>query len=744
MGFVEPMAADWEEVSRTPVPNHTTTAAAVVFDDIQELLWIGNDEGLVSSFHGSESRRYTSVKAHIREGPVKQLFSNERGIVSVSARSIHLVGRNGITQWHLQDPQMTDLRCLCSTTNPNQLLVAGCQPLFFIVDVERGTIAEQHSAASRYTLLRKGRYICAATNDGKIHVLSLADYSIVKVWDAHASITDMDARNDFLVTCGVSVRSLSAPVVDPLAKVYDLKNLKSLPAIPFQGGAAYIRLHPKLQTTSFVASQTGRWQVVDIMNSTNAVVKQFNVTLMTGMEVSSSGDAIAVSDQAGMVCLWSSMPEARFNSMSKETLFADPAPAHVPHVEWNDTPFNTVGMPYYSERLLSAWPSQLVFEVGAPPIQLEPTLLPVLQPTEMGYVGPNLNPRRLHRYQSENMRGGYVATSIAAPKFLSEKTKEVALDESPPHPSSTADALAGLSLNGRAQTEEDRMLKYNKVEIKYSRFGVDDFDFQYFNKTQYSGLETHIANSFINSLLQLYKFVPLIRNSALRHAATSCVTANCLMCEFGFLFDMLEKAGGQNCQATNLLRAFGASREAASLNLSEASAALNGVSLSTMIQSVNRFFLKQMAHDYMTMDSSAAGVDEILATKALEVIRCIYCNNETTKTASSYVHELLYPQIDPKHYRPNMVRFSAVLKSSIERESKSRAWCNRCRRYQQLAIRKTIRQLPNVLMLNTALLNPSARAFWEQPGWLPSEIGLTVQERGVYCFEGSDLALHPT
>lgn len=49
-------------------------------------------------------------------------------------------------------------------------------------------------------------------------------------------------------------------------------------------------------------------------------------------------------------------------------------------------------------------------------------------------------------------------------------------------------------------------------------------------------------------------FTPLIRNLALQHAATACVSEICLLCELGFLFDMLQKADGSICQATNLLR----------------------------------------------------------------------------------------------------------------------------------------------------------------------------------------------
>lgn len=49
-------------------------------------------------------------------------------------------------------------------------------------------------------------------------------------------------------------------------------------------------------------------------------------------------------------------------------------------------------------------------------------------------------------------------------------------------------------------------------------------------------------------------FTPLIRNLALQHAATACLSEVCLLCELGYLFDMLQKAEGSICQATNMLK----------------------------------------------------------------------------------------------------------------------------------------------------------------------------------------------
>ena len=614
----------------------------------------------------------------------------------------------------------------------------------FLVDVDKGQVVEQLPGEANYTMMRKSRHVCAATDDGAVNVLDLTEFKVIKSWKAHGTaINDMDARNDFLVTCGFSVRHLGAPIVDPLANVYDLKNLRPLPPLPFHAGAAYVRLHPKLQTTSIIASQSGQMQVVDLMNPNTVNLRQANIQFMLGIELAPSGDALAISDAECSIHLWGSPTKVRFSNISKETEFSDPQTQQTPHVDWNDMPLNTIGMPYYHERLLSAWPSHLVFDVGAPPTPLEPGLLPYLQPAEIGQYAPNLNPKKLHRYQVEDTRATHIAASITAPKFLSEKAKEIPSTKLNRRMSDAAEALAGATLNGKDQTDDERMLKYSNVEIKYSRFGVDDFDFRYYNKTPYSGLETHISNSFTNSLLQLYKFVPLVRNLALHHAATSCISDHCLLCELGFLFDMLEKAAGQNCQATNLLRTFSASREASSLGLLEETSSSGGLLLSSTIQSVNRFFLKQIAYDFRQMTGTIDELDTVLSTDAMEAIRCMYCGNEIMRPGNVYVHELVYPQLDPKHGIRNPVfKFSSILKATIERENKNRGWCNKCRRYQQLSIRKTVQQLPFVLMFNAALTNPAMRVLWETPGWLPTEIGLVVQNRSVYCFEGADLALH--
>lgn len=434
-------------------------------------------QGRITSFYGPELQRYTSVRAHpATEGPVRQILFHERGVISLSARSVHMITRRGLTQWHVTHNEMTELRCMSFTAQTNRIIVAGCQRVMMTIDIDRGVVVDRLPTEFNYTMMKKSRYLCAATDTGSVSALNLTDFRVVRTWKAHGTaVNDMDARNDLLVTCGFSVRHLGSPIVDPLANVYDLKTLLPLPPIPFHAGAAYVRMHPKMHTTSFVASQTGQLQVVDLMNPNAINLRQANVSFVLGIDLSPSGEALAISDAECSIHLWGSPTKIHFNEMSKEVEFADVTP-RPPPLDWApDTPLNMIGMPYYHERLFSAWPSHLVFEVGCPPAPIDQAMIPYLRPAEIGHYAPN--PRKTRRYQVENTRAlSSAEPALIAPKFLSEKAREQNKAKSEGI-SDAAEALANAKIKG--ENEEDPLLKYSNVEIKYSRFGVDDFDFRY-------------------------------------------------------------------------------------------------------------------------------------------------------------------------------------------------------------------------------------------------------------------------
>ncbi|EKJ70854.1 hypothetical protein FPSE_09006 [Fusarium pseudograminearum CS3096] len=742
------MDADWDEVTRIPFPPPgvramQTPVTTMIFDNVQELLWTGNDYGRVTSFYGAELQRYTSFKAHTStEGPVRQILLNEKGVIALGARDLHMAIRRGLHE------EMKDLRCMSFTSKgTTEIIAAGWQDMMLVIDLIKGNVVKQVPTEHQYTMMKRGRYICAATRGGAINLLDPVTFAVVKTWNAHSAlINDMDAQHDFIVTCGASLRPGQGYMLDPFLNVFDLKNMSSMPPIPFPAGAAFVRMHPKMLTTSIVISQSGQIHIVDLMNVNTSNVRQANTLALIGMfEIAPSGEAMALTDSDNNIHLWGSPSKLCFVEYPQPVEFATPQEP-LPNIEWTDeTPLNTIGMPHYREVLFSAWPD-IPCDVGAPPVKFDAQFLSGLKATEFGLYGRNT--RGLRRNQAENTRNVHKSGSsgLKAPKFLSEKARELASSSAADSDDKIDELLGTMAEMGIESKKSEVPVMYRNVEIKYSKFGVDDFDFGFYNKTRYSGLETHISNSYANSLLQIMHFTPVIRNLALQHAATSCINEICLLCELGFLFDMLQKADGSICQATNLLKTLSSHPQAGPLGLLEEDP--HGSSLNVMLQGLTRFLLDKIVHDAKAIKPASSemdqsDMDQVLATSATTSIKCINCRSEYTRPGSTYVNDLLYPSaVGGRNAKLPRITFSQILKNSIERETTSKGWCGRCQRYQTIATKKGIHSIPEVLMLNTAITNQEQRALWSTPGWLPEEVGIIVDREQFFCYEGEDLKLH--
>jgi PAB-dependent poly(A)-specific ribonuclease subunit 2 len=111
-------------------------------------------------------------------------------------------------------------------------------------------------------------------------------------------------------------------------------------------------------------------------------------------------------------------------------------------------------------------------------VQLDPAFLASLKQTEWGYYGRNT--RGLRRNQVEDTRTTTKPSgALKAPKFLSEKARESALSfgaDSASDPK-TDQALDPSALNEIESLKPEAPPMYRNLEIKYSKFGVDDFDF---------------------------------------------------------------------------------------------------------------------------------------------------------------------------------------------------------------------------------------------------------------------------
>ncbi len=94
----------------------------------------------------------------------------------------------------------------------------------------------------------------------------------------------------------------------------------------------------------------------------------------------------------------------------------------------------------------------------------------------MGFFAKN--PRTKRRNQAELRRqSDRGVESLSAPKFLSEQSRAVQSYNSDADGKTieTMESLTDLHLEDVTRKEVPSM--YGNVEIKYSKFGVDDFDF---------------------------------------------------------------------------------------------------------------------------------------------------------------------------------------------------------------------------------------------------------------------------
>lgn len=644
-------------------------------------------------------------------------------------------------------PEMEDLRCMSFTAKGHgEILAAGCQKVMFRIDVDRGAVIEELAPAVTipYTLMRRaGHHICAASHDGAVHILDPHTLTVTRTFKAYAgTINDMDARGDHLLTCGWAPRHYQGLALEQLVRVFDLKSQRPAPPMSFPPGAAYVRMHPKLSSTCMVVSQSGAIYSIDVLNP-EVPTMRFAATYdahLRGLEMMPSGNGFALLDTNAQLILWGSPSKTSFVEFGSPLALPDSTPT-ADRLHWTtDAALNTIGMPFYRDVLLSSWSNRMPHEV--PVTSSNSDGLPLLQKFQAGNIHGQVGsyPRRARRYQTVvRQKAPHASGKMRAPKFLSEKPRDDAADQEWPRRMSEDIARSLNDVVAEHGSSTIVPTWYQVVEIRYSKFGVDDFDFAYYNSTKLSGLETHIVNSYANGLLQLFRFVPSIRNLALDHAALDCRADNCITCELGYLFDMLEKAQGKSCQATNFLKMLSRQPNAEHLGILEDVA--KGIPLTNMVQNLNRVLVNTIAEHEST--PATASASQIFGMTGLAHSRCGHCSFEASHPQVFQTHELVYPSKAGRALpRSIQQRFSHILKASVERYDQQRGWCSNCQGYKVIASRRTVHSTPNVLMLDATLQSQDAQHIWNSPGFLPKEIGIIVKDGQFFCYEGQDLKSH--
>uniref|UniRef100_A0A287DFG6 PAN2-PAN3 deadenylation complex catalytic subunit PAN2 n=1 Tax=Ictidomys tridecemlineatus TaxID=43179 RepID=A0A287DFG6_ICTTR len=514
------------------------------------------------------------------------------------------------------------------------------------------------------------------------------------------SLSDFDVHGNLLAACGFSSR-LTGLACDRFLKVYDLRMMRAITPLQVHVDPAFLRFIPTYTSRLAIISQSGQCQFCEPTGLANPAdifhVNPVGPLLMT-FDVSASKQALAFGDSEGCVHLWTDSPEPSFNPYSRETEFALPCLVDsLPPLDWSQDllPLSLIPVPLTTDTLLSDWPAANSAPAPrrAPPVDAE--ILRTMK--KVGFIGYAPNPRTRLRNQ--------------IPYRLKELDSEF-------------DSFSQVTESPIGREEEPHLhmvsKKYRKVTIKYSKLGLEDFDFKHYNKTLFAGLEPHIPNAYCNCMIQVLYFLEPVRCLIQNHL---CQKEFCLACELGFLFHMLDLSRGDPCQGSNFLRAFRTIPEASALGLilADSDEASGKGNLARLIQRWNRFILTQLHQDMQELEvpqayrgagssfcSSGDSVIGQLFSCEMENCSLCRCGSETVRASSTLLFTLSYPEDKTgKNYD-----FAQVLKRSICLEQNTQAWCDNCEKYQPTIQTRNIRHLPDILVINCEVNSSKEADFW--------------------------------
>ncbi|KAK4684555.1 PAB-dependent poly(A)-specific ribonuclease subunit 2, partial [Tremellales sp. Uapishka_1] len=591
------------------------------------------------------------------------------------------------------------------------------------------------------------RTVMAASLSGQVEILDprtgFKQASNITPAQAHSGgLSGADAQGHLVCTWGWT-HMQGHPHPDPLLRLYDVRTLRALPSISFPAGVAFALLHPRDPSNLIVCSQSGMLQVIDMSTGGAGNYQQLDVnSYVTSMTMSPAGDYLAFGDADGQIHLWTQHDTSE-NALDENGSFALPPFNGYDGVkpEWPDqveappaiSPLNLIGMPYYTDPLLSNFPTSCYAPVTSPFFNPpEPLPLSVLSTVRMvDFIGYATMPKELKgRRNLVTARPG--AGKLATGKGLVRK------DGEPRFRSEAQKQKQAL-----AQEEEE------KYEIKYSKFGIEDFDFGFFNHTQYSGLETHILNSYTNALLQALHYTLPIRAVAKAHLGSTAKRATSL--EHSARHHKVSLA-----QPTELT-------SAAALGLMDVNE-LTPAPYGSLIQSFNRwllstfsveavvegetFDLRPRSIENLALSSTPSAINQVLGIETVTTNTCLNCGYTTSRDSIQHVIDLSYPrkvsrQLDNADKQlSDTPSFPTLLRSCIIRESSTKATCSSCKQVTYLESKRALASaadinLPPVLSINAMVSSPETLDVWrdkrngkEIKRYLPERIAIRVDAAG--------------
>ncbi|KAL6449506.1 PAN2 PAN2-PAN3 deadenylation complex catalytic subunit PAN2 [Candida maltosa Xu316] len=782
-----------------PIPTQASSSiASLNFDSVQNIIWCGDSRGYTRSFSSSASSNslysnlqlypYTKFQSNTKRLPISQILSHKDGILSLSENTVSFNTRRGLTKLeatakNFHDDSFNGLKAMTFNCNSFNDVVVGTDSSLAKFDLYKPNVLSTFDYNGDVSKLNNsGKFLTIANSNGSLDIFDPVSNTSVKTFSAHNGfISDLDVRGNYIATCGYSIRPKryhhnQSPefMVDPLVNIFDTRIMRAIAPVPFPAGASSVRFHPKLPNIVIIASATGQLQFVDIFDQTNVYLYQADLSTvnnsnnnnnaiprMSNLEISENGDFLLFNDSYDNMHLWSISPSSKdFVNFPQPIEQPDIIDPNVDFIDIDDNvPLSLVGMPYYKDLLLSNYPNDLRFvkETANLPGKIDMEMI-----LESEKVPGRFIPYDKLKYGPGNVYKSYQSLNetkeISVPKFISERK------DGDDHDSEVTKIVDDSifqykSNNGNANNNKVPNC-YSRLQIQYSKFGIKD------KTDSYCGLENHTDNSYINSLLQLYRFQPSIYNQIVESLSQEWLPndeetirtnpeGSSILNELGYLFDMMYKAKSTNVKIYNLSQVLNHNPNAANLLNNTELLNLNAQEVRDLMISFNNFLLTTINQDFNNQFHRVFNTTELKYEIEIKG-NGTSCPIHDKHYGSMFSLELITPPsnmlnkmsilINP-HYQSttnslNNIKRNLNILTYLD-YSMNQYKTIPCQQHQHayphsLEIRTSIVHLPPVLTINVNLTNEEFKIINNFKQWLVPEFYAVKSVNNGYNFKSID------
>lgn len=629
------------------------SVTSIGFDNGEELLWCGTEDGWLTAMYAPTLGRHVSVEAHAHA--ITSILPLAGGALSLSASGVafHTSGGAQTLSCASNDGERSALKAMAyqhqSGRIAAKLFVGRSTPVVEQYDMTRGLLIKSTETSQGVETMDWGTQRGLLVVGGVNGELSFRDarnslrQELVATAHGSGRVTGLTCKGDLVVTCGTSIRG-GQVVVDQFIKVFDVRySARLLNQIQFPAGPVSVAFnHGYDSPTLSIVGRTGACQTLDV---TNPAVAPFSYQIDThgasivGQCVSSTGELVAFNDDSGWVHVYSSNEEPYVNAESFPTAPVD-------------------------ESVLSQQQFKLPEELLA-----------------CGLTAEEVNPAKAEFKSNSSLHGAKVI-----------ETKKKGLP----------DIYTRVECNRSAMTAERR---------------YEEFDFAAYNKTRLPGLTNDLANCYVNPVLQLLNFVPELRSKVVGHTCEREFCLTCEMSFLSHMLRTCPAGlATQPLNFLRTLRQVREAAALGLIEGRDELEARAEHSPIRRVQAFLRFILEQLNKEELSRRQALGDVapvgptacESIFGTISNESLKCTQCAVTSSKEMRNFQIDLQYPSSRDTP-RPSFVD---LLSKSLAVSQEMRAWCEGHKAYTRMKQNRLPLSLPTVLSVNLGMHDLKDLNWW--------------------------------